>query len=202
MKKIGRGWQYTTYDLGNGRVLKKYNSKLIGYLFICKEIFPFRTDAPWEIPGFYRGCKETALDSIKKLQNPALEPWMMGNPRFLNTLDYEQDKLIPIHDYFKLSTTEESKRIIDAFIAFNKIMIEKRLIDKSFNISKNFALDTHGRVVLMDLGELYSSEAAIQKQIKNRAWAAHYVVNPLPEALRHYFVQKMDAVIGLSHVRS
>ena len=42
---------------------------------------------------------------------------------------------------------------------------------ESFNIAKNFALDAQGRIILMDLGELYSSEAAIKKQIQERIWS-------------------------------
>ena len=193
MKKIGRGWQYTTYDLENGRVLKRYNSKLVGYLFMFKECFPFRNDPIWKLPGFYRGCKETALDSIQKISNPVLESWMMGNPKILNSLDYEQDKLIPIHDFLKTADSEKGKQTIDDFVEFNKILVQKSLIDKSFNIAKNFAIDNRGRIILMDLGELYSSTAAIEKQIRKRAWAEHYVVNSLPPNLRSYFVDRMDA---------
>lgn len=193
MKKIGRGWQYTTYDLGNDRVLKKYNSKIIGYIHMFKICFPFTTDPIWKLPGYYRGCKETALDSIKKIQNPVLDPWMMGNPKILNSLDYEQDKVIPLHEALSLYDDKQGKEIVDLFVEFNKALIQRSIIDKSFNITQNFALDRSGRVILMDLGELYSSKVAIEKQINNRAWAKHYVVNPLPINLRDYFVQRMDA---------
>jgi hypothetical protein len=195
MKKIGRGWQYTTYDLGNGRVLKKYNSKLVGYWHMCKECFPFQNDKPWKFPKYYQGCRETALDSVKKLAQPVLEAWMMGNPKILNDLDYEQDKLLPLHDFLSTASDEEGKRAIDDFVEFNKMLIQKSLIDKSFNIAKNFAFDQQGRIILMDLGELYSSNNGINKQIKNRAWAESYVVNQLPPNLRTHFVEKMDSSI-------
>lgn len=196
MKKIGQGWQYTTYDLGNGRVLKKYNSKLIGYIHMFKICFPFKNDPIWKLPEFYRGCKETARDSIKKVQNPILESWMMGNPKILNELDYEQDKIIPLHVALSKSEEEKGRKIIDDFIKFNKTMLERSIIDKSFNITQNFALDKNDRIILMDLGELYSSREAIDKQIKDRAWAKHYVINPLPIYLRDYFVNKMDEEFG------
>lgn len=165
---------------------------------MVKECFPFKNDKIWEIPGFYKGCRETALDSIKKISQPVLEGWMMGNPKILNTLDYEQDKLTPLHDFFLTAGPEEGRAAIDAFVEFNKILVQKSLIDKSFNIAKNFAFDQQKRIVLMDLGELYSSTAAINKQIKNRAWAKHYVVNPLPPELRDYFVAKMDIVFSIN----
>ncbi len=157
-----------------------------------KICFPFKTDPIWKLPRYYRGCRQTALDSLKKLQNPSLEPWMMGNPKILNELDYEQDKLVPIHIVLSEASEEKGRKIIDDFIKFNKIMIERSIIDKSFNITQNFALDNNGRVILMDLGELYSSKESIDKQIRDRAWEKQYVVNPLPVNLRGYFVRMMD----------
>ena len=193
MKVLGRGWQYTTYDLGNGRVLKKYNGRLSGYRFILWEIFPFTGDKPWQIPGFYRGCKETALDSMKKIPTTSVEPWMMGNPKVLNTLDYEQDMMTPLHDLLDSAGVDKAKKIVDDFVALNKILVEKGLIDKSFNITKNFGTDAEGRVILMDLGELYSSQAAIDIQRRERAWAKHYVVDPIKDAVvRAYFIEQMD----------
>jgi hypothetical protein len=197
MKLLGRGWQYSTYDIGNGRVLKKYHSVISGHIQMFKECFPFRDDPIWKLPGFYKGCRETALDSIKKISNGScLESWILGNPRILNTLDYEQDRLLPLHEHFETVDTETGKKTIDAFVVLSKLLVEKKLIDKSFNIAKNFALDSSGRVVLMDLGELYSSDAAIQKQINKRAWAANYVVKPLPEPLKEYFVKSMDTAFA------
>ncbi len=87
-------------------------------------------------------------------------------------------------------------RAIDAFVEFNKMLMSRKLIDKSFNISKNFALDDRGRVVLMDLGELYSSTQAIDRQIRDRAWSKHYIVDPLPVGLREYFIGRMDNAFG------
>jgi hypothetical protein len=196
MKKIGRGWQYTTYDLGNGRVLKKYNSKIVGYVHMFFECFPFINDPIWKLPGYYRGCKKTASDSLIKVSTTPVEMWMMGNPKIINGLDYEQDKLLPLHDFFESCSIEDGKKIIDAFIEFNTFLIEKRLIDKSFNITKNFALDDKGRVVLMDLGELYSSEQSINKQINKKAWMAHYVIKHLPDSLSEYFIENMNQALG------
>jgi hypothetical protein len=196
MKVLGRGWQYTTYDLGNERVLKRYNSIPVGYAHMFKECFPFRNDPIWKLPGFYKGCKETALDSLKKIPFAKLEPWMMANPRILNALDYEQDKVMPLHDFLPTATTEDGKRTIDSFVDFSLMLVEKNLIDKSFNIANNFALDARGRIVLMDLGELFSTPESIREQIRNRAWAKHYITKYIPVALRGYFLDRMDAAFS------
>ncbi len=107
-------------------------------------------------------------------------------------LDYEQDKLIPLHVYFKKLTVDEGRKTIDKFVDLNKILVVNRLIDKSFNIAKNFAIDSHGNIVLIDIGELYSSDEGIRKQIEGKAWQAKYVTSALPSLFREYFVQEMD----------
>jgi hypothetical protein len=118
---------------------------------------------------------------------------MMGNPRVLNTLDYEQDKLAPLHDVVRKADTVEGKNLVDKFVDFNKVLVERGLIDKSFNITKNFGLDSQGRVVLMDLGELYSSREAIEAQRSKRMWASHYVVKFIEnEEVRNYYIGQMD----------
>jgi hypothetical protein len=196
MKRLGRGWQYTTYDLGNGRVLKKYNHPFIAYLIMLRDCFPYIRNPLWKLPAYYRGCKLTARDSMEKIQHPVLELWMMGNPRVLNGLDYEQDKVTPLLKYFRTINAERGKVVIDAFVGFNRMLVDKRLIDKSFNITKNFGIDSLNRIVLIDLGELYSSDAAIRKQLQNRAWASFYVTKDVPRSLRRYFLQKMDAAFS------
>ena len=66
MRLLGQGWQYTVYDLGNGRVLKQYNTKFAAYCVMLKACFPFTKNPLWELPKYYRGCKQTALDSIEE----------------------------------------------------------------------------------------------------------------------------------------
>lgn len=68
MKKIGEGWQYSVYDLGNGKVLKKFHSTLRSYWVIFKTIFPFKDDPIWMIPKFSRSMKKTHFDHLKSFK--------------------------------------------------------------------------------------------------------------------------------------
>lgn len=198
MKVLGRGWQYTTYDLGNGRVLKKYNSLIVAYWVIFFDYLEYLGFSIWKIPAYHRWCKGVARDSMQKISNNTLEPWMMGNPKVLNGLDYEQDKLKPLHDELKNVGTEAGMRLVDDFIVFNKILVERSLIDKNFNIGKNFGLDMEERIVLMDLGELYSDRAAIEGQQRDRPWRNMYVADTVPdEKVRQYYLDQMDKAFGL-----
>lgn len=199
MKIIGRGWQYTTYDVGNGRVFKKYNSLPVAYIIMLRDCFPYKRNKLWKLPGYYKGCKETARDSMNKISNTKVEKWMLGNPKVLNELDYEQDKVIPIHQYFKEVNIAKGKQVIDQFVEFNKLLVGCSFIDKSFNITKNFAIDKNERIILLDLGELFSSEDGIKKQIERKMWQLPYVVNPIPAPLKSYFLESMDNEFTSSH---
>ena len=100
MKKIGEGWQYGVYDLENGRVLKKFHSFIKSYWVVLKTIFPFRDDPMMMIPDFSRSMKRKALVSFEILKRRQIPPAWIGNPKFLNELDFEQDKVRPLHDVF------------------------------------------------------------------------------------------------------
>lgn len=192
MNKLGRGWQYTAYDLGNGRVLKRRNTRIEAYAVMFKSTLPF--PPIWKFPKFYRSAQREAISSLRKVQETSLDKKLFANPTFLpDEVNYEQDKVLSLQDYFKYCSFEEGKKAIDKFIGFTKFLLEQRYIDKSFAIGKNFGLDKDGEVVMFDIGEIWSSPENIQKQIKNRVWTYNYVVKVFPnKELKEYFIKEMD----------
>jgi len=201
MKKIDEGWQYSVYDLNNGRVLKKFHSPIKSYWVILKTIFPFREDSFTKIPKFSKGMKKTALDSFKVLKTKNIPTDWIANPHFLNELDFEQDKALPLHDVFLRSDVSSMKNVIDKFIIFNKRFLDLGVIDKSFNITKNYGLNTKNEIVLIDIGELFDSGDAIKEQLRSRAWNKSYVAGCIQnEEVRSYFIEEMDKNFGLSHL--
>jgi hypothetical protein len=199
MKKIGNGWQYDVYDLGNGRVLKKFHSPIKSYWVILKAIFPFKEDSLLKVPSFSRGMKRTALRSFEVLKRNNVSNDWIGHPKFLNAPDFEQDKVIPIHDVFLTADTLSIKNIIDKFIDFNKQLLKSGIIDKSFNITKNYGLNARGEIILIDIGELFDDSERINKQRKERAWSKNYVAGCIKdEEARTYFITEMDKNFGLT----
>lgn len=193
MKKIGEGWQYSVYDLGNGRVLKKFHSTAKSYWVTLKSVFPFRDDPITMVPSFVRSAKRKALASFETLKKINIPASWLGNPKFLEGLDYEQDLARPLHDIFKNSDTASIKTIIDKFIIFNERLLEHGIIDKSFNITKNFGLDKNGDIILTDIGELFNNPERIKKQFTDRAWDKKYVAGEIKnQEAREYFIKKMD----------
>lgn len=193
MKKIGQGWQYTVYDLGNGRVLKKFHSWIRAYFVIFREIFPFNNDSFFEIPSFIKDVKRKADESFEILKRVNVPQEWLANPKFINKYDFEQDKVTPLHDVFDDLDTDGIKKIIDQFIELNKKLMSLNFIDKSFNITRNYGLNNNSEVVLIDIGELFDKQELIDKQIKNRVWDKNYVSERIKNMeAREYFINEMN----------
>ena len=193
MKKIGQGWQYTTYDLRNGRVLKKFHSWTKAYFVIFREIFPFNKDSLFEIPYFIKDVKRKADESFEILKRVNIPQEWMANPRFINKYDFEQDKVQPLHKVFEELDSEGIKKIIDQFIEFNLKLLNLGIIDKGFNITKNYGINNDGQIVLIDTGELFDDKELITKQIKNRGWVKSYVAGCIQnKEAQEYFIDEMN----------
>lgn len=193
MKKIGQGWQYAVYDLENGKVLKKFHSWTRAYFVIFRQIFPFNKDSFFEIPSFVKDLKRKADVSFKILKKINIPPEWMGNPRFINKYDFEQDKVVPLHDAFEDLDTNGIKKIIDQFIEFNLKLLKLGVIDKSFNITKNYGINNEGEIVLIDIGELFDDKELISKQLKDRGWTHSYVGGCIKDKeAQEYFISEMD----------
>lgn len=192
MKVLGRGWQYTVYDLGGGRVLKRHNSALAACYIMLHDSFPYIHHPLWVLPRLHREAQAAACRSLSTLRSHTLEPWMLANPTLRDDDSYEQDKVTPLDLLLRSASREEGERLIDAFVAFNRELVSAHLIDKSFDIGNNFGLDSQRRVVLIDLGELVCEREAIEAQMRARIWSAHYVLSGVPQRLHAYFLAKMD----------
>ena len=158
------------------------------------DCFPYTKLRISKFSDYYKWGKEEAIGSLQKILNSNLDQSIFGNPKVLdNGIDYEQDKVKPIHDYFTEASLEESKIVVDKFIELNKILVKNKLIDKSFSIAKNFGLNEKGEIVLSDIGEIWSKSENIEKQIRNKAWMRPYVLKPIPKGeLREYFIKRMN----------
>jgi len=114
-----------------------------------------------------------------------------GKPRFINKLDYEQDKVQPLNN--------PNKPLIDKFIIFNKKLLEAGIIDKSFNITKNYGINDSGEIILIDIGELFDDPIRVKKQLLDRVWDKNCVAGCIKDKeVREYFIKEMDKNFGIS----
>ena len=192
MEKIGEGWQYAVYDMRNGRVLKKFHSLPMAYWVIGKDVFASSDHQLASVPSFVRSMKEKARESFAALKRCSVPDELIGNPHFLNGLDYEQDKVTPLGGLLSSASIRDQKGQIDRFIDFCKVLYGYGLIDKSFNITKNFGVMGQA-VILTDIGELFDDKEIIERQIIKRAWTKAYVTDGISDAeVRAYFIAQMD----------
>lgn len=193
MKLLGRGWQYSTYDIGNHRVLKKFNSRLVSYYMMLHDSFPYVVNPPWKYPKFYNRALRESINSRKIVEESTIPKWMLGNPVYRNDLDYEQDIAQPVYEALIEMGEQKREEAIDDFIALNIILLNEQIVDRGFVITTNFSINKDGKIILTDLGELYHHRDMIAKLLTMRPWAEDHVLYRLPQSLRKYFIESMDA---------
>ena len=91
MNKIGQGYYYDVYDLGNGRVLKtgtNHGTRL-------KKLFDWYGKTRRSQMRIFFTYPRYAWDARRELkrsvETSTLDPEIFGNPVFKNGFDYEQD---------------------------------------------------------------------------------------------------------------
>jgi hypothetical protein len=192
MKLLDRGWQYSVYDLGNGRVLKRYNTWCQAYGVMLRDALSNMRFPVVCFTRYYREGKQSAVRSLTSVRESSLDQKLFGNPRVISGHTYEQDFAEPLSKYLKQISDEEGRIVIDRFVSLSAFLVSNSLIEKNFNIGDNFGRTALGEIVLTDLGELCTDPSEVAKQIRSRVWAAPDVVRQLPPALRTYFVEQMD----------
>lgn len=200
MKKIGRGWQYTAYEIGNGRIRKIFNTRTEAYLVFLRDCFPYTKFPLWQFSKTHKSMVEKAEKSLSWIKYTTLDLSLFGNPVILNATDYEQDLVKPLDKYLRSTSLDHGKLVIDEFIVFNKFLESNGVIDKSFLIGKNYGIDRNNKVILIDIGELFTEREEIRKQIQKKPWDHSYVTKTLPRALKKYFVDQMNQNFILIHI--
>ncbi len=196
MKKIGGGWQYSVYDMGSSRVLKKPASRAQQYWQIfwwtCLKK-PF-----WQILERARRVQLHAESSLCNLQ-PLLPKvaLFLGNPVIHKDYSYEQDKATPLEKYFKEHTFEENIKIIDKYAEVYLLLWSYGFNDQPFKPCRNFGVTHDGRVILLDLGELYFTKEKAKERIQSRHWRSAFF---LSWKLKQYYVEKMDSIVTLQNL--
>jgi hypothetical protein len=197
MKLISKGWQYSVYDTDNGWVLKRYNTFFTAWCVMMTDSLTHLTPPIICFYRRYREGKEAASRSLKFIGQTTLDKKIFGHPRILSEYSYEQEKAESLASVFKRVSHEEGKNVIDAFVDFNLFLFKHSLIEKNFNIASNFGLNSEGEIILIDLGEICTTESEIQERITLRAWSTPDVLSGVPAKLRTYFIESLDAAFSV-----
>ena len=195
MKYVASGWQFTVYDLENGRVRKTYNTWLRAYTVMWKDAIRHIRPPVIFFTRIYEEGKAIAAQSLKVITESGLEQWMFGNPTVISTYAYEQDYAESLSHALEKAATQDGKQLIDKAIAFVVLLYSHSLIEKNFNVADNFGIDKSGNIILIDLGEVCFEAPEIATQISKRVWAAPDVLSRFPVELREYFLTSMNSAL-------
>lgn len=193
MKKIGEGYFYNVYDRGDGRVVKHIKSKWDRFFTISKLCLLMPTIIYDE---FSRSERDRAtFEDVYKILKTNLKDWsVLGNPLFLDGVNYEQDLVIPIARAFKSATIERQKEIIDSFIECISMCWRQGFSEHVFNFTINNGVDKNGNVVLLDFNEISFDKEDALLRIQNKRWlrAASYKRWAFSKELCAYYEKRME----------
>lgn len=194
MKKLGGGWQHEVFDMGNGRVYKKFRSPL-------NRFFHIGFNSEMSFLDIHKESKRMVAEvtrSFEILRQNKIPKDLIGNPELLPNFDYTQDKVVPLQKLLNNLDTEKAKKLVDEFIILNKKMMELGFIDLSFKIAVNFGLNSEGKIILTDIGEIVTDPNRIVSQRKERDWHSNYVSDQIKNVeVRKYYQDQMDLHFGL-----
>lgn len=184
-----RGYIYTVYDLGNGRVLKKEKPKLLQY---CLHLMHWHM--PWHVE------QNNALS--RRLTGSLADLAVLGNPKWLSKHAYTQDKVTILEHYFTQRSFSESTRAIDAYIQCVFDTWKNGFSDVIFNFSHNNGIQPDGTVILLDFNEIVVEKEAVAERIRSKRWLRTDSLNKhvKDEAIKAYFREAMEKAMTLENL--
>jgi hypothetical protein len=198
MKKIGEGYYYNVYNLGNGRVLKKLKNKFGMFWFIVTKniwwgtTFSEYNQATNNIPNI--------ILMYKELQKRIGDEPFLGNPIFQDGLSYEQDKAVVVEKFLKTASVEESKKLIDQYALFIKKLWEYGIYEKSWNFTINNGINNHGNVILIDFNEVSFDLDHVKEKLESKRYTRTYSRSSLKEEVRDYYDVVMEREMTLQNL--
>jgi hypothetical protein len=201
MKRIGRGWLYAVYDLGNGRVRKIVYSDLVRFFVIFFQLGHFSiSDTISEMKRVKRDAYQ-AYSYLRKIK--VIDSKILGNPVFIDELSYEQDKVSVVGDLLKDKDLNEGERIIGQYVRFIHETWRHGFADKIFNFTINNGVDGEGNIIQIDFGELSLSRSDVEREVSDSSWLTSFSYITLsPFELKKHYQELMKKELTLENLNS
>jgi len=182
MKKIGEGFYYNVYDLGNGRVVKRRTS----WISRVRKVIAWRKRAGRKLfeainplsdkKRFYQSIQ------VSKEVLELLNPKLLGNPSFVNFLEYEQDKAIIVKDLVHNQNDEEFIRRIKEYVLLAKKLWSIGFGDTVFNFTINNGVsEKTGQLIWVDFNDFTKSKETMAYCIKAKKWETQASLRYFPK---------------------
>ncbi|MEI6352386.1 MAG: hypothetical protein WCO35_00390 [Candidatus Nomurabacteria bacterium] len=198
MKKLGEGYYYNVYEIENSKVIKKVKSKIRMYIFILISNYFNLKNAKKEYNSALENLKSLS-EKYKNILNSIKDKSILGNPEFIDDLNYYQDKIKVIKKINKFSDQEFEKTCLD-FAKLIHILWSYKLSDSTFKLRNNYGYDKNGNLIIIDFDEIIFKKEEVKGQIENKFWLTRYFYKILSENKKEIFKRIMDAEINLENL--
>jgi hypothetical protein len=197
MRKIGEGYFYNVYDLGNGRVLKKVKSGPALFFGILKKNF-----GHWRIFREYKKAirQLVNMDELyKQMLQQIKEPWMLGNPEFIDGISYTQDKVTVLKDVLHQNSSEVMfKKYVELYIDHIKLFWNYGCHELVYNFTINTGVDSNGRLIAIDFNEVTFAKDNAIKSITDSEWLHRWSYYCMSSSEKKYYKQRMESEITVA----
>lgn len=201
MKKIGQGLSYTVYELPNNRVLKKptFNFYKFSKLLFWSIRYRFNFSLIKKLSPIISSGKES-IDVLRE-NISKIDSKIIGNPIFCDSLEYTQEELVILKDYFNSHSLDENKKIVDNYIQNTFQTWKNGFSDIDFNFAMNSGVNRTGFVVLADINGLCFDKNELAELIKKQVWLDKHSFKHLIDGdLKKYFKQEMCLHLTLENL--
>src|ERR1700712_5392849 len=188
-KKVGEGYYYLVYDIGNGRVIKKQKKNIRFFLYI---LYINKTSLQG-ISEYKKALRNINIirASYDKLVGLIPDLSIIGNPIFIGGINYTQDNAAQLKDVLANKSEAESINLLEEFIKVIKELWKYGCHEKSLNFFTNFGLSKDGKVILIDFNEITFNKADVIADVKKMKWLNNWSYAHLPEKLQNYYRQRL-----------
>lgn len=184
MNKIGEGFYYNVYDLGNERVEKRLTS----YRSRLRKIIIWGGTAEFGLrelmfPWIHKRRLRQSINASKQIARVIGES-LLGNPTFFNKYEYSQDKATVLLEYFKNSTSEDALIFVKNYVEFVHLLWMQGYSDTVFNFTFNYGISEKNRkFICLDFNEFTNSKEKVILDIEKKKWKTQASLRDFPREL-------------------
>jgi len=196
MKKIGQGLQFNVYENWD-KVVKTPTSKFQIKLKLLLWT-PSYLLQPFELEKEVKRTMKEREEVLQEIQDKRFEPSLLANA-VIRENEIEQDKVTPLGYYFR--DYKMAKGRIDEYINFIFDCWRNGFSERTYNLTINNGVNSDGKIVLMDFGEITFKKSDVKRAIKTKRWRKSWSFKKdMKKEIRAYYDKQMLKKLTLSNL--
>lgn len=196
-KLLGQGLQFKVYEFDNRRVYKIPNTQKEAK----DKLNSWGVVDPVKLKTAISRNNYLTNMSFKFILQSGLPFYFIGNPVFLDNLEYTQD-LLQIPQYQIDKSDEYILDITQRFASLVKILWTYGLHERAMNFLINCGLNADNELIYADFGEFSINLQRTKKSIRLKRWHNSHNITSLPKDLRAKVLTILDAELTMESLKS